>query len=473
MKKAFICLFLLLQSCARLQGPYTPPCIGEPKSWKTESDERLVELDEWWRLFKDPSLDELIQRAIENNKTEAVAYERMIQAYAEARYRYGALYPVVSLAPFFFKQGSLAAGQQRETETPTTTPIIPPVVQQRRNVFTEVELPLTFFWELDLWGKLKQSYLDAFYTYENVSFQLQDYLNQLTADVASNFYRLRGYDSEIDLLNRLIASREENLKVNQERYTAGLINYLDVTRAEVDLGSARSERENIILERQIQENILAVLVGAAASDFSLPHNPLPIELDPPVIPTGLPSYLLERRPDVAAKEKAMQAYHAKIGVALANFFPDLILSGEIGFLNNQFQNLFDWRSRLWQFAISSTQILYNGNRLQEDTNKTVAAYKQTICEYEETVLESFRQVEDALITIKQKSKQELEMLYTTKAAEETYNLAMDRYNSGLINYLDVVVAERDLLTASRSATNLHADRFTATALLIKSLGGGW
>jgi len=482
-------LLIFFTSCTQLQDSYRDSQTGIPASWKNTANDESPQLEEWWVIFDDSILNDLIAEGIENNRNAQAAYQRMLQAYYQAKFRLGTLSPLVTLAPIYFKQGSSVTGFDTAALTggqaalPTNIGntggggggnAIPSTGQTRKRlIITDIDVPLNFRWELDLWGKLTQHYLNAYYQYESAEFDSWQTLNQITSDIAVNYYLLRGFDTELEVLNRIILSRKDNLDINKVRYEAGLINYLDVTRAEVDYNSAKADRENVFRERELQVNILAALIGRPASELELPFSPLSKEILPPLIPTGIPSELLTRRPDVLSSMTTIKAYYAEIGVAYAEFFPDLTISGAIGYSSNKFKTLFDWQSRLWQIAASIMQIIYDGGRLQANLNQTVAAYAESVSNYEETVLIAFKEVEDALINIRQREKQDVDLNETVIVAQDTYNLAKSRYDSGLINYLDVVIAERDLLNYSRSAAIVHSQRFVDTALLVKALGGGW
>jgi len=486
-------LLLFLASCTQMQGPYEDPQVKVPTSWKNTEDETSLELVEWWRIFEDPLLNDLEEQAMRNNKNALAAYQRMLQAYYQARFRLGALSPQIALAPAYFKQGSSAAGAGSASVLGEQANLAAangnvngingaegvvssgsaPDLAKKRIMITNIEVPLNFSWELDLWGKISQNYLNAYYNFESFGFDSLQMLNQITSDVAVNYYLLRGFDSELEILNKIILSREDNLEINKERYQAGLINYLDVTRAEVDYNSAKADRENVIRERELQVNLVAVLIGIPATEFDIPGSPLSKELSPPTIPTGFPGELLVRRPDVLSSLTKIKAQYANVGVAYAEFFPDLTISGAIGYSSNKFRTLFDWQSRLWQMAASVMQIIYDGGRLEANLNQTLAAYAESISNYQEAVLTAFKEVEDSLINIKQRERQDVELNATVIAAQDTYDIAKSRYDSGLINYLDVVIAERDLLNSSRSSAVVHAQRFVDVALLAKALGGGW
>lgn len=466
MRPLFLTLFLL-SSCTQLQGPYIKPEATVGDRWKEEHLQETTEnpsLESWWSLFNDTLLKDYEWRSIENNQTIAIAYHRMGQAYYLSRSDLGALFPSVSLNPRFFKQGSrfVFGG------SPVPTPIAP-----ERSIISIYELPLSFNWQVDLWGRLTQSYLNAFYQFQSQFFRYQGALNQITSDVAVNYYLLRGYDSEIEVLNHTIRSRIDNFDINKTRYEAGLIDYLDVTRAEVDLAAAEAELENVQRRRLLQEHVLAVLQNQVPSLFDVPYAPLPLEAEPPKIPASIPCEILLKRPDILAAERNVAAFHANIGVAYAQFFPSLGLSGKLGYASSTLENLFDWKSRLWQEAVDIVQILFDGGQLLANLNFSKEAYLEAVSLYIETVLNALKEVEDALSNLRQREAQQKALMRTYLAAKETYQLAKNRYESGLIDYLDVVVAERDLLNSARAVTIVHAQRFIDTALLIKALGGGW
>lgn len=481
LQRLMLFVALLLAGCARLQGPYNPPQVEMPRDWKNETDETIPDFYQWWTLFQDPILDGLVDQTLANNKSAAVAFQKMSQAFYQSRYRLGALFPLLTIQPSFFKQGARTpaatsgAGSAATALSPTVPPGVSPLAIElpKRAVVANFLMPLDFSWELDLWGKLSQNYYNAYYLYEGSTFDLQQVLNQISSDVVINYYLLRGYETEIAILDKLIKTRQDNFDVNKERYDKGLISFLDVTLAEVDLFSAKAEKDNVVRLRALQENIIAVLIGVAASDFHLDFQPLPLDKEPPRVPAGLPCALLFRRPDILSAEKSIAAFHANIGVAYAQFYPDITLAGTLGYSSDQLSTLFNWQSRLWQMAVSISQIIYNGGSLQANLDQTIAAYWESVSQYEKIVLDAIKDVEDSLVNIQQREKQEADLEQTVRAAQDTYDLSKNRYDSGLTNYLSVVVAEKDLLTSSRTQASVHSQRFVDTALLIKALGGSW
>jgi len=461
MKKSLFFLFLLA-GCTPFQGNYNPPQTAVSSAWKGDYvEDAEAQYHCWWTLFNDPLLEEYENVTLENNQTVAASYHRMAQAFYISQGDYGFFFPDATLDSRFFKEGSrLTFGKK----TPGNS---------KRRIFTADELFLNFNWELDLWGKISQTYLNSFYQYESSSFTFNAALNQITSDLALNYYLLRGYDSEIQVLNQVIESRQDNFELNKFRYNAGLIDYMDVTRAEVDLWSAEAELKNVVRQRNLQENILAVLQDKVSSEFHVPFIPISLDDNPPVIPVYIPCDLLVNRPDICAAERKVAAFHSNIGVAYAEFFPSLNLSGSLGVASTTIDSLFNWKSRLWRETVNVAQIIFDGGQLQANLGQSKEAYYEAISLYQDTVVNAIKEVEDALINIKQRTAQQDDLARTYTAALDTYNLAKDRYESGLINYLDVVIAERDSLRSARSLAIVHAQRFADTALLIKALGGGW
>ena len=310
---------VFMTGCQNRSSLEADPQIDLPCDWKEQQSAEDITLDRWWETFDDCQLNELEELAISFNKTTAVATQRLRKLYYQARVNFGALFPEVNLSPGFFKQGSVAAGfpgaiiDQDLAEGPAENVDVLPVennngppatgniVGQNRNVFTNITVPLNFRWQLDLWGKLSNRYLAAFYQFQSSYFDLSQTLNQVTTDVAVNYFLLRGLVSEEVILRKIIAVRLEALQINQARYEAGLSFYLDVTRAEVDLNSAKSELEDVLRRQALQQNLLAVLTGHYAADFELQAASLPQLLQPPDIPVILPAKLLVRRPDIFAR----------------------------------------------------------------------------------------------------------------------------------------------------------------------------
>ncbi len=286
---------------------------------------------------------------------------------------------------------------------------------------------------------------------------------------------LRTLDAEEALLARTVVGREEALKLVQRRFSTGDIGELDVARADAELATARSERIDVARRRAVLEHALATLLGKAPSGFTLPATPL--QAADLRVPPGLPSALLERRPDVAAAERAMAAANARIGVARAAFFPQLQLTGGFGFESHDLGDLLKWSSRTWLLGpLVGTALslpIFDGGARSAGVKQARAAYEENVANYREAVLVAFREVEDNLSDLRLLADQSKVQDDAVRASTRAAQLSRTRYNAGSVNYLDVIDAERNMLSAQRVAVQLSGGRVNATVGLVKALGGGW
>lgn len=490
-------LIFLTYSC-QVGAPYEPPCPNTPDQWKNETAEQkqaalredvCKALGNWWEIFDDPVLNRLEEEALQSSYTLQSALARVVQAQELARVALADLYPNITFEPSYSDREALvkaqgAAGgalstqnnQQPNISTTSSTvnpnnqqqPSIPSLIRVRQ---TRYRLPLVLNYDLDLWSRLLNTYLSDVYTAEAT---FEDYLNtllSLTSEIATNYFILRGLDAEQVVLKKNIKARQDALDVNQARYDAGLILYVDVTRAQLEVATARADSIEVDRQRSLQEDLLATLVGTPAPVFDVKFNPL--KVPPPVIPAGIPSDLLLRRPDIAAAERNMAAAHAQIGVAYASFFPAVQLTAALGFESPELGSLLKWKARLWEIAVNVVQTVFDAGRNTANLRYAKAFYSQTVADYQQEVLSAFQEVEDALANIRQYAARSEELALAVKAATETLSLVQMRYDRGLINYLDVVEAERSTLDSERSFVINLSLRYQSTVQLIQSLGGSW
>lgn len=462
-----VAVALLLSSC-NVGKPYQGPSNEAPCAWKGPVAEESVagevpgDLAVWWEVFNDPVLNGLETQAVEFNRSLDASFYRLLQARALARVSRADLFPEVLFAPAYFSQGSLV-----ENPIPAASKIDP----MFRFHQIDYTLPFDASYEVDLWGRVRNSY-DAGIANAQASFQeLQTLLLSITAEVAMSYFRLCALDAQQVALQKGIAIRQSAVEVNLCRYEKGLINYVDVSRAQVELSNAKAESADVARQRAIQENILAVLCGVPASEFHL--DPKPLDGMPPAIPAGIPSAILCQRPDIAQAERQMASLHAEIGVAYTSFFPSLILTGSLGLSSPELGHLFDWRARLWSVGANMVQVIIDGGRIRANVDIAKAQYLESLSNYEQTVLVAFREVEDSLANIHELARQAQELHDAAYAAQETTDLSQERYDKGLVNYLDVVDAERSLLDAQRNAAKVMGDQYVSTVQLVKALGGTW
>jgi outer membrane protein, multidrug efflux system len=451
-----------------------------------------VDLCNWWEVFNDPVLNQLEEQALNSSYTLWAALERVIEARATARINFAPLLPGINFDPSFERTGSLyqnpiqglagSLGNQISSSSSSFNAVNPAALGNIaslldhlpgdfRFVQTQYLIPLNLNYEVDLWSQLNNTYYAALIRAQAASQAYLSVLLSLTADVASAYFQVRGLDAQQQVVEGNIRARQNAYDINKARFDAGLIVYLDVSRAALELARARSDSDDIKRLRGLQENLLATLVGTPASIFSIAYDPLVIP--PPVIPRGLPSELLCRRPDIAESERKLAAAYRDIGVAYANFFPSLNLNASFGFETPFARQLFSWKSRFWQVGWNMMQVVFDAGRNQANYDYYKAQFREAMANYQETVLQSFKDVEDALVNLRQYAQQALDLGDAVEAARITLELAQMRYDRGLINYLDVVDAERQLLETEQNSVIVLGSRYVSTVTLIRALGGGW
>ncbi len=454
---------------------------------------------DWWKVFHDPVLDRIEAQAVAANQDIALAVDRIGEVRADVRVAAADFYPNLDTEPQAVRErqtntapfqrgellgnnpfGSLLGGGGATTGAGSTSSASSPSSNQplvldtqplsrTYNLFT---FPVDLNWELDLFGRVRRNKEAARATAQAALADFHNTLLSVTANVASTYYDIRALDAEIGVLERTISTRQDALRIAQERLNAGLTSELDVSRANADLAGDQADLYGVRRSRQEMENALATLVGLPASDFRLTRRAL-IDTRMPNVPPGLPSTLLERRPDVAAAERQLAAANARIGVAVAAFFPVIRLTGAAGFESADMGDLFDWQSRMWQIGPSITLPLFEGGRNIANLNAAQSRYRQQVDMYREQVLTAFQDVENALADLHTLSDQADAQERATSAAVRSLQLSQSQYGKGASNFLDVLDAERTLLSDERISVQLLGQQLQATVLLIKALGGSW
>ncbi len=452
-------ILALLTGC-NLGPNYSPPQTPVPENWKgasTTAEGLTLEPHNWWTIFNDATLNCLEKEALENSPNVFIAYERIMQARALAGIEDSKLFPHLYLEPSYIN---------REILWMLYDPVRVIREHRRRN-----ELPIVMNYEVDLWGKLKKAYESSIETVEAEEDAFQTTLLLLTTDIASSYYKLRTYDKELSLLEDTLSLRQRAYEIVLHRYQGKITDYTDVSRAKLEYSNTSAEYHRVHKLRELEENRLAVLVGLSASDFRLSPNPL-VDF-PPIIPLGLPSDVLLQRPDIAAAERAMAANHSMIGVAYASFFPSLSLTGGIGYSSPELKDFLHWKSRLTAIGGNISQIIFDAGQLHSNLQLAVSKFREADQEYQQTVLEAFKEVEDALVLLEGLKLEYASIENSVEAAKTTYSIASVKYTHGATFYLDVVYSERDLLEAERSLIAILGQRFEATIQLIRAIGGGW
>lgn len=459
----FTGLIVYLSGC--MVGPdYHKPDVGAmtPSEWKwkeAEPGQSEIPKGEWWKIFDDAKLDELEKQAVGNNQNVQAVMARVDRARAAARSSRSEFFPELSFDPAYSRQKNSA-------NMPTPIPIKLPEAY-----YSSYSIPLDLSYELDLWGKVRRSFEAANAQAQASAADYENVLLTLTSDVAVNYYLARALDAEIATLRKTVALREDSARVLGGQFTAGTIPEVDVERAKTELASAKADLIDTIRQRTELVHAIALLCGQPASSFSLPEAPL--LAPPPAIPSGLPSDLLERRPDIAQAERTLAARNAQIGVARAAYFPSISLTGQAGFLSADFDKLFKSESLVWSIGPSVSLPLFNAGRTTSEVRQAEAQYREAIANYRQSVLTAFKEVEDSLAQIQLRGQQSEAQAEALASAQRVSKLVKVRYEAGVINSLEVTDADRTALQQERQQCYLTGQRYVASVRLIKALGGGW
>jgi multidrug efflux system outer membrane protein len=478
-------------------GPtyHGPPSVETPAAfkntapaWKKAEPRDAITRADWWKVFHDAILDRIESQAVAANQDIAQAVDRIGEVRAQVRVASADFFPNVDTQPSGIRQRTTNNGPMQRGELVGNNPFasmsaVPgapststgPLVLQTQPLSTTYNIfniPIDLNWELDLFGRVRRNREAAHDTAQAAMADFHNTLLSVTANVAATYYDIRALDAEIGVLERTITTRQDALGIARERLNAGLTGELDVARATADLAGNQADLSSVQRARQEMENALATLLGYPASDFRLVRRAI-VDTRMPNIPPGLPSALLERRPDVASAERQLAAANARIGVAVAAFFPVIRLTGAAGFESADMGSLFDWESRMWQIGPSITLPIFEGGRNIANLNAAQSRYREQVDAYRKQVLVAFQDVENALGDLHTLSDQSDAEERAIAASVRALQLSQSQYGKGAVNFLDVLDAERTLLSNERISVELLGQRLQATVQLIKALGGSW
>jgi len=455
-------LVTLMALSACMVGPeYRKPDTASPAGWKTtpEAGAQGAVGERWWEVYNDPILSSLEDQAEFASPQIAAAIARVTQARAIARITDADLYPSVSVDPTIDR-----------TRQSGNRPIQPgsPVVPYAANRF---RVPLDVSYEVDAWGKIRRASESATAQAQAVANAYGTVRITLHADVAQAYFAIRSLDSEYEILRRTIDYQKQGSEIIRARFRGGASSELDVVRADAEVATNEAELVSVERRRAELENALAVLVGKMPADFSVP--PLPLDIRPPSIPVGLPSELLQRRPDVAQAERLLAARNAEIGVAQAAYFPTIRLTAGFGFESSDLSDFIKTDSAIWTLAAGLSQPIFDGGRIKGNVDRAKAAYEENLAVYRQQVLVAFQEVETALSGLRLLAQQADAQSRAVTNSERASEIATSRYRAGLVFFLDVLDAERTTLSNRRAATQTQAAQLITSVGLIKALGGGW
>jgi multidrug efflux system outer membrane protein len=438
-----------------------PPAFKEapPAGWKEAQPREEISKGDWWVVFGDPVLNDLEKQATSANQSLKAAVERVDQARALARVTQAQLYPSVN------------AGPSASREHVGANAPVEPGAARESYTLTPLTLPLEASYEVDIVGKVRRSLEASRADYQASVAAYQTVLLTLKSDLAQHYFNLRYLDADRAVLRKNIEVQQDFLDLTRHRHDGGLASGLDVAAAETQLDTTKALYVGDERQRDQLEHAIAVLLGKPAAEFSLPENPL--DLTAPALPPGLPSDLLERRPDVAEAERQMAAANARIGVARAAYFPDLSLTGSDGFLSSAFSNLISGGSYEWFVTPLLSVPVFQGGRITANYQYSQAAYREAVDNYRQQVLTAFQQVEDGLSDLRVLENQARAQELAVQSSQRTVNISTARYKEGLAAYLEVLTAENTLLQNQRTSAQILGLRLVSTVQLIDALGGGW
>ncbi|WP_323073965.1 efflux transporter outer membrane subunit [Mycetohabitans endofungorum] len=436
--------------------------VAHAGSWKPAQPSEDVARGPWWKVFGDATLDGLEAQALDANQNLKAALARVKQARALNQSARSELFP----------QLNAGLGPTRQKSSPASQ-FLPPNADGPSQTFWRAQGTISY--EADLFGRVASSIDASRADLQQNEALLRSVQLALQADVAQNYFSLRELDAEQDLYTRTVALREQALQLVQHRFDEGDISELDVARATSELATARSDAMTLARLRAVSEHSLAILLGKPPAQFSLAPRPLePVTVQ---IPAGLPSALLERRPDIAAAERAMAAANARVGIAKAAFFPSLTLTGAGGFESASLGDLFRWTSRTFllgpMVGTALTMPLFDGGARSANLANARAKYEEDVANYRQQVLVAFQEVEDNLANLRILTDQIQAQNDAVQASGRAAQLSRAQYREGSVSYLDVIDSERTVLQNQRAAVQLTGAQAVYTVNLIRALGGGW
>jgi NodT family efflux transporter outer membrane factor (OMF) lipoprotein len=408
----------------------------------------------WWEIYKDPALNALEERVSINNQNVLLAEAQYREAQALVRVSRAALFPTVSAAPSVTESHLSSAGSGIPLPT--------------RSLW---DFPLSASWGPDLWGNLHRAVTGAAANAQASYADLENAKLLYQSELAQDYFQLHGLDGDVDLLQRTAASYGEYLTLTRNRFAGGVASDLDVAQAESQLYGTQSSLIDLGVQRAQYEHAIAVLAGETPSQVEIPRQL--ITAPPPPIPVGVPSQLLERRPDIASSERLVAAANENIGIAMAAFYPTLTLSASAGFESTQLTKWFELPSRFWSVGPALAETLFDAGRRRAIVAEERAAYDATVATYRQTTLSAFQQVEDELAALRILEEETGKVDETVQAADRALVVSTAQYKAGTTDYLTVITAQATLLTAQRTAVDLLTRRVVASVALVQALGGGW
>ena len=460
MKKLSV-LFVFLAGCA--VGPdYKRPDVPisssfkELEGWRDARPQDDLPRGQWWSVFRDAELDRLLARVDVSNQNVRAAEARVRQARALVAQARAGIFPAVN---------ANASANRSKSPSLSNDPSFATGAVNTYNA------SLSTSWEVDLWGRLRRSLEAGDAPWKASEAELEAAKLSARAALAQAYFNLRAADSTRMLLEGTVGAYRKSLELTENRYKAGVVPRVDVVQAEVQLKSTQAQLLDLGVERAQLEHAIALLVGEPPANFAL--APAQAVAAMPALPVGLPSTLLERRPDIAAAERAVAAANARIGVAQAARYPALSLTGTYGSRSATLGDLFTAPSRLWSIGAAAVAPLFDAGLRKAQSEQAIAVYDEEVAAYRQTVLTAFQEVEDNLAALRILDEEATLQREVVAAAQRAVELTNNQYQAGVVSYLNVITAQATLLSNQRTEANILSRRLAASVALVKALGGGW
>jgi NodT family efflux transporter outer membrane factor (OMF) lipoprotein len=449
-----------------LEYKESPTQFKENEGWTVAQPADAKLRGKWWEIFDDPELNALEEQLNINNQNIKEYFENYMEARAIVREARSQYFPTLTAVPAITHSRTSANLGTTAVNTGTGTTASVPKLQS-----SLYSLPLEASWEPDLWGKVRNTVREAQYAAQVSAADLENERLAEQASLAEYFFEIRGQDMLQKIYDDTVVADQQAYDLTRGLYETGIDDEISVVEAETMLRSAQAGATNVGVARAQYEHAIAVLVGKAATSFSIPVKPMTTA--PPPIPVGVPSQLLERRPDIAAAERTMAEANAAIGIAYAAYYPNLTLSAEGGFESSSIAHWLSWPSRFWSVGASLSETVFDAGLRRATVQQYVATYNADLASYRQTVLTGFQQVEDGLAEVRILSKEIEQEQAAVASAEKYLDLEQARYETGIDPYVDVLIAQTTVLSDQQTLNGLQVEEMTYAVALVEALGGGW
>jgi len=432
-----------------------PPPNPPNGTWKQAQPADAALKGNWWELYHDPQLNSLEEKVAVSNQTLKAAYEQYLQAREQVKVARSNYYPTLSAGPSYSRQ-KYSANEPSITKGLT---------------YSTYAIEGQVSWEPDLWGQIRRTVEQARANSQASAADLANVELSVLSELAEDYFEMRGLDLQKQLLDNTILADSDYLDLTKTRFKGGVATDVDVAQAETQLETVTAQDIDVGVARAQFEHAIATLIGTPASSFSLAFAPLSLDL--PAIPAGVPSELLERRPDISGAERRTQAANAQIGIAISAYYPNVTLNGSGGFASQNAGTWVQGPSALWSLGGSAVELLFDAGRRHALTNQAREAYESQTANYRESVLNAFQEVEDNLAALRILNDEAVTQNSAVNASVRSLNLSTNRYKGGVTTYLEVLIAQTTELTNQRTQADITTRQFAASVQLIKALGGGW